>query len=138
MRSVPLIDLHRSLGGSLGEFGGWITSFDFGDPVAEHISVRTSVAFFDVSHMGRLVLRGKHVAEFLQRVVSKDISKVRESFMSGPVLLLREDGGMIDDIMLYRIREDLWYAVVNAPKIEKDYTWLNEWRVRLGYTDVEI
>ncbi|MCS7099394.1 MAG: glycine cleavage system aminomethyltransferase GcvT, partial [Sulfolobales archaeon] len=138
MRSVPLLDLHRSLGGNLGEFAGWVTSLDFGDPVSEHISVRTSVAFFDVSHMGRLVLRGRRVFEFLQRVVSRDISKVREGFMSGPVLLLNESGGIIDDIMLYNVSEDTWFAVVNAANIEKDYQWLTSWRGRLGYSDIEI
>ncbi|MCX8185207.1 MAG: glycine cleavage system aminomethyltransferase GcvT [Sulfolobales archaeon] len=138
MRSVPLLDLHRSTGGNLGEFGGWLTSLDFGDPASEHISVRTSVAFFDVSHMGRLILRGKRVLDFLQRVVGKDLSKVRESFMSGPALLLNERGGMIDDIMLYYVREDTWFAVVNAVNIEKDYQWLNMWKNKLGYSDIEI
>lgn len=138
MRSVPLLDLHRSAGGNLGEFGGWITSLDFGDMVSEHISVRTAAAFFDVSHMGRLVLKGRRVADFLQRVVSRDISKVREGFMSGPVLLLNENGGVIDDVMLYYVKEDAWYAVVNAPNIEKDYEWLSNWRNRLGYSEVGI
>lgn len=138
MRLVPLIELHRSLKGNLGEFGGWLTSLDFGDPVGEHLSVRTSVAFFDVSHMGRFIIRGSRAAEFLQKVVSKDISKVPEGFMSGPVLLLNESGGIIDDVMLYHVKEGLWYAVVNAPKIDKDLTWLNKWRSELGYTDIEI
>jgi aminomethyltransferase len=138
VRLVPLVELHRSAGGNLGEFGGWITSLDFGDPVGEHMSVRTSVAFFDVSHMGRFILKGNRVVEFLQRVVSKDVSKVPEGSMSGPVLLLNEGGGIIDDVMLYRVRGDLWYAVVNAPNIDKDLSWLNKWRTELGYTDVEI
>ncbi len=138
MREVPLIELHRAFGGNLGEFGGWTTSFDFGDPVSEATSVRTSAAFFDVSHMGRFVLRGKRVTEFLQRVVSRDLSKVREGFMSGPVLLLNESGGIIDDNMLYRVSEEEWYAVVNAPKIERDYAWLKRWRSELGYADVEV
>lgn len=138
MRSVPLLDLHRSIGGNLGEFGGWLTSLDFGDPVSEHISVRTSVAFFDVSHMGRLVLRGSRVVEFLQRVVSRDIAKVGRGYMSGPVLLLNESGGIIDDVMLYHVKDDTWFAVINAPNIEKDYRWLALWKSRLGYEDVEI
>jgi len=138
VRSVPLIELHRSFRGNLGEFGGWLTSLDFGDPVGEHVSVRTSVAFFDVSHMGRFIIRGSRVVEFLQRVVSRDISKVPEGSMSGPVLLLNEGGGMIDDVMLYHVKKDLWYAVVNAPNIDKDLSWLNKWRNELGYTDIEI
>lgn len=138
MRSIPLLDLHKSLGGNLGEFGGWLTSLDFGDPVVEHTSVRTLVAFFDVSHMGRFVLRGGRVAEFLQKVVSRDVSRVSKGSMSGPVLLLNENGGIIDDIMLYHVSDDTWFAVVNAPNIEKDLHWLTMWRDKLGYGDVEI
>jgi len=138
LRSIPLLDLHKSLGGNLGEFGGWLTSLDFGDPVVEHTSVRTLVAFFDVSHMGRFVLRGGRVAEFLQKVVSRDVSRVSKGSMSGPVLLLNENGGIIDDIMLYHVSDDTWFAVVNAPNIEKDFRWLNLWRDKLGYEDVEI
>ncbi|MEM1622786.1 MAG: glycine cleavage system aminomethyltransferase GcvT [Sulfolobales archaeon] len=138
MRSVPLLELHKSLGGNLGEFGGWLTSLDFGDPTLEHTSVRTSAAFFDVSHMGRLVLRGSRVAEFLQKVVSKDITRVSRGTMSGPVLLLNERGGIIDDVMLYHVSSDTWFAVVNAPNIEKDLRWLTMWRDKLGYEDVKI
>lgn len=138
MREVPLVELHRKYGGSLGEFGGWLTSFDFGNPVDEHLAVRNAVAFFDVSHMGRFVVRGRRALDFLQRVFAKDLSKVKEGFMSGPALLLNEDAGMIDDVMLYRVREDLWYAVVNAPRIARDFEWLNSWRSRLGFSDVEI
>jgi aminomethyltransferase len=138
LREVPLVELHRRYGGSLGEFGGWLTSLDFGDPVAEHLAVRRAVAFFDVSHMGRFVLRGRRVLDFLQRLFAKDLSGVGEGYMSGPALLLNEDAGMIDDVMLYRVREDLWYAVVNAPRISRDFEWLSSWRGRLGFSDVEI
>jgi len=99
-REVPLIDIQRKYGGNIGEFAGWLTSMDYGDPLNEHLYVRTQVGIFDVSHMGRYVLRGKKVFEFLQKVVSKDLSSVKQGFMSGPVLLLNENAGIKDDIML--------------------------------------
>ena len=88
--------------------------------------------------MGRLVIRGKKAFEFLQRVVSKDLSKVKECMMSGPVLLLNEAGGIKDDIMLYNYSEDTWLAVVNAANIEKDLEWFIKLRERLGYSKNDV
>lgn len=111
---------------------------DYGNPLEEHVNTRTLVSVFDVSHMGRYVIRGKRSFEFLQRLVSKDLSEVGTGKMSGPVLLMNENAGIRDDIMLYNVSEDLWLAVVNAPNVEKDLEWMNKWRVRWSYTDVEI
>ncbi len=137
---VPLINIQRKFGGNIGEFAGWLTSMDYGNPFKEHLMTRSNVTIFDVSHMGRYIIRGKKVFEFLQRVVSKDLSNVKPNFMSGPVLLLNEKGGIKDDIMLYNVNEELWLAVVNAPNIKKDLEWLVELRSRFGFTksDVDI
>ncbi len=134
---VPLINVQRKYGGNIGEFGGWLTSMDYGNPMEEHMAARTKVAVFDVSHMGRYVIEGKDAFKFLQKLVSKDLSSVEEGFMSGPVLLLNENGGIIDDIMLYKLREDRWLAVVNAPKVRADLEWMLKWRDRWGM-DVRI
>jgi len=136
--SVPLLDLQRKYGGNPGEFAGWITSMDYGNPINEHIKTRTEVTVFDVSHMGRYVIKGRRAFEFLQKVVSKDLSKVSKYFMSGPVLLLTEKGGIRDDVMLYYIDDDVWFAVVNAPNVKKDLEWLNMWKEKLGFHDIEI
>ena len=138
MLSVPLLDLQRKHGGNPGEFAGWITSMDYGNPIDEHVKTRTEVTVFDVSHMGRYIIRGGRAFDFLQKVVSKNLSKVRKFFMSGPVLLLTEEGGIRDDVMLYYVDDETWFAVVNAPNVKKDLEWLNMWRERLGFQDVEI
>lgn len=138
VKEVPLLSVQRELGGSVGEFAGWITSMDYGNPMEEHMCTRTSVSVFDVSHMGRYVIKGGRVFEFLQKLVSKDLSEVSTGKMSGPVLLMNENAGIRDDIMLYKVSENLWLAVVNAPNVEKDLEWMNTWKVRWGYTDVEI
>ncbi len=134
------MDLQRELGGNLGEFAGWITSMDYGNPVEEHVHTRTSVTVFDVSHMGRYIIRGDKIYEFFQKVVSKDLRKFKEGHMSGPVLLLNEEGGIKDDIMLYYLKDDEWLAVVNAPNVVSDREWLIQLRDRLGFSnsDVEI
>jgi aminomethyltransferase len=138
VKEVPLLNVQRELGGNVGEFAGWLTSMDYGNPLEEHVNTRTSVSVFDVSHMGRYVIKGKRVFEFLQKLVSKDLGDVGVGRMSGPVLLMNENAGIRDDIMLYNVGEDLWLAVVNAPNVEKDLEWMNAWRVKWGYTDVEI
>lgn len=138
VREVPLLNVQKELGGSVGEFVGWLTSMDYGNPVEEHLATRTSVSVFDVSHMGRYVIRGGSVFKFLQRLVSKDLSGVERGSMSGPVLLMNEEARIKDDIMLYKVDEDLWLAVVNAPNVVKDREWMLAWRDRWGFTDVEV
>ncbi|MEM3848878.1 MAG: glycine cleavage system aminomethyltransferase GcvT, partial [Zestosphaera sp.] len=132
------LEVQRELGGSVGEFAGWLTSMDYGNPIEEHVNTRTSASVFDVSHMGRYVMRGRSVFEFLQKLVSKDLSDVEEGRMSGPVLLMNENAGIRDDIMLYKVNDNLWLAVVNAPNVESDREWMLAWRDRWRYTDVEI
>ncbi|MEM4572701.1 MAG: glycine cleavage system protein T, partial [Zestosphaera sp.] len=134
VKEVPLLDVQKELGGNVGEFAGWVTSMDYGNPLEEHMNTRTSASVFDVSHMGRYVIRGRRVFEFLQKLVSKDLSEVGAGRMSGPVLLMNENAGIKDDIMLYNVSEDLWLAVVNAPNVEKDLEWMNVWRAKWGYT----
>jgi len=111
---------------------------DYGNPLEEHIATRTNVTIFDVSHMGRYVISGGKVVEFLQKLVSKDILKVKRGRMSGPVLLLNEEGGIIDDVMLYNVGEERWFAVVNASNVEKDLKWMISWRNKLGYTKADV
>ncbi len=137
-KEVPLIDLQRQFGGNLGEFGGWLTSMDYGNPMEEHLATRTSVSVFDVSHMGRYVIRGKKLYEFFQRVGSKDLRKFREGFMSGPILLLNDNGGIKDDVMLYYLRDGEWLAVVNAPNVVSDREWLESLRDRFGFSSDDV
>ncbi len=111
---------------------------DYGNPIDEHLAARTSVAVFDVYHMGRYRIKGGDIFEFFQRAVSKDLRKFKEGTMSGPVLLLNDSGGIIDDIMLYYLRDDEWLAVVNAPNVVKDREWLLNLKKRFGFSDLEI
>jgi len=132
-RETPLLKTLRKYGASIGEFAGWITAMDYGNPLEEHIATRNSVTVFDVSHMGRYLIRGDNLFEFFQKLVTKDLSKFKEGRMSGPVLLLNEDARIIDDIMLYYLSDTEWLAVVNAPNIEKDRAWILKWAKKWGY-----
>jgi len=132
LRVTPLIDVHRALGASLGEFAGVKTALDYGNPVEEHVATRTHATVFDLSHMGRIAIRGKESAEFLDKLVPKDIGKSRDGFMFGPTAFLNEKAGFVDDVMLYRISPEEWLIVCNAVNVDKVLAWLEKWRSTFG------
>ncbi len=127
----PLKELHKELGASFGEFAGWEAPMVYRSAVKEHLAVRENAAVFDVSHMGRLLIRGPDAYEFLQKMVPKELGKVKELSMSGPTALLNERAGFKDDVMLYRFSDEEWLMVCNAVNREKVKAWLAQWRDRL-------
>jgi len=137
LRRIPLREVHKELGAEFGEFEGWETPMIYESTVKEHLAVRSNAGVFDVSHMGRILLRGSHVYDFLEYMVPKSLSKVGVGSMSGPTALLNENAGFRDDVMLYNLGENEWMLVCNAANIEKVLGWLKSWRSKLGY-DVEI
>ncbi len=134
---IPLREVHRELGAEFGEFAGWETPMVYESTVKEHLAVRSNAGVFDVSHMGRIMIRGSHAAEFLDKMVPKSLGKVGVGSMSGPTALLNERAGFRDDVMLYNLGEEEWMLVCNAANREKVLSWLSEWRGRLGM-DAEI
>lgn len=131
LRRIPLYDVHRELGAGFGEFAGWETVIDYGSVVEEHLAVRRSVGFFDLSHMGRLLLRGPDASRLLDRLVPRSIES-SEGTMVGPTAFLNENAGFIDDIMTYNLGSDGWLVVPNAMNIERDAEWMRSWAGRLG------
>ncbi len=135
LKRIPLYDVHRELGASFGEFAGWETVINYGSVVEEHMAVRSRAGFFDLSHMGRLVLRGNKVAGLLDRLVPRRIDS-EAGQMVGPTAFLNEKAGFVDDVMLYNMGSE-WMVVPNAANIEKDKAWIESWARRLGF-DVEV
>ncbi len=136
MNRIPLEDLHKRIGASFGEFAGWSVPMSYEGTLAEHMAVRTSVGVFDISHMGRLVLKGD-VIPLIERVYTKKLSKTREGFMSGPTLALNVYARVKDDEMYYRVRDDYWLVVPNAAVREEMYMHLNRVASDMGL-NVEI
>ncbi len=128
----PLREIHEELGASFGEFAGWEAPMVYRSTIKEHLAVRENAAVFDVSHMGRILIKGPDAFEFLQKMVPKELGKVKELSMSGPTALLNERAGFRDDVMLYRFSSEEWLMVCNAVNREKVKAWLSEWRERLG------
>jgi aminomethyltransferase len=122
----------------MGEFGGWETPISYSSVKDEHMAVRTKAGIFDLTHMGRILVKGRGASEFLSKMVPKKIEKAILGMMPGPTALLNENAGIIDDVMPYKVREDEWLLAVNAPNREKDVSWLMKWKDELGYSDLLI
>ena len=120
---TALYDEHVARGGKLVNFGGWELPQQYTSIKAEHLAVRHKAGLFDLSHMGRLDLRGPGAAEFLQRLLTNDVTRVA-SGRAQYTLLCRHDGGIIDDLVIYRRDEEDFFVVVNASNRDKDVAWM--------------
>jgi aminomethyltransferase len=133
LRRTPLYDEHRALGARLVDFAGWEMPVQYSGIKAEHQAVRTAAGLFDVSHMGEVFFRGPDAGAAAQRLVTRDVSRLDEG-QAGYSAVCYEDGGTVDDVLVYR-RPDDFLVVVNAANREKD---LDHFRAYTGDLDVEI
>ena len=115
-------DKHISLGARMVEFGGWNMPVQYSGIIDEHNSVRRSCGLFDVSHMGQVFVSGDDALRFLQKIVPQDISKLVSSKALYCQLTL-ENGGLVDDLIVYKLENDDYLLIVNAANIDKDYEW---------------
>lgn len=106
------------------DFGGWDMPVHYGSQIEEHHAVRRDAGMFDVSHMRVLDLHGDGARTFLRRVLANDVDKLKDPGKALYSCLLRADGGVIDDLIIYHLREDWFRMVVNAGTAEKDIAWL--------------
>ena len=120
---TPLYDRHVALGGRMVEFSGWELPQQYSSIRDEHLAVRRAGGLFDISHMGRLNIVGDGAEAFLQGVVTNDIARL-EPGRAQYNLMCKEDGGVIDDLVVYRSAPSDFLVVVNASNREKDVEWL--------------
>ena len=125
MKYVALNDLHVSLGAKMIEFAGYNMPVLYNNLIQEHNAVRNSVGVFDVSHMGEFMLKGEKALELIQLVTSNDASKLTDGKVQYSCLPNNE-GGIVDDLLVYRWNENEYYLVVNASNIEKDWNWISQ------------
>ncbi len=124
LRRTPLYEEHESLGARLVDFSGWEMPVQYSGIKAEHEAVRTATGLFDVSHMGEAVLRGPQAEAAVQRLVTRDVSR-QEVGQAGYSAVCYEDGGTVDDVIVYKRPED-FLVVVNAANKEKDLEYFIE------------
>jgi aminomethyltransferase len=120
---TPLYDRHVSAGARVVEFAGWDMPVQYQGILEEHEAVRTRVGLFDVSHMGEVVFRGPRALEALSGLFTNDLGKVADG-QAQYGCLCREDGGIVDDVVVYRRAADDLLVCVNAANRQKDFDWL--------------
>ncbi len=125
MKYVALNDLHASLGAKMIEFAGYNMPVLYNNLIQEHQAVRNSVGVFDVSHMGEFMLKGEKALDLIQLVTSNDASKLTDGKVQYSCLP-NENGGIVDDLLVYRYSATEYYLVVNASNIEKDWNWISK------------
>ena len=122
-RRTPLYDRHLALGGRMVDFGGWELPQQYTSIRDEHFAVRKVAGLFDISHMGRLLVEGAGAEGYLQHLLTNDVSALAPG-RAIYSLMCQEDGGAIDDLVVYREAADRFLVVVNAANREKDTSWM--------------
>jgi aminomethyltransferase len=125
LKRTPLYPAHRRLRAKLVEFAGWEMPVQYSGVIEEHLAVRGRAGLFDVSHMGEIAIRGAGALELCQRLTANDLSRI-EPGQAQYNLLLNENGGIVDDVVFYRLEQDRFLVCVNAANTDKDFHWLKE------------
>ncbi|MBU0615188.1 MAG: glycine cleavage system aminomethyltransferase GcvT [Nanoarchaeota archaeon] len=134
MKRTPLYDEHLKLKARIVEFGGWEMPVFYTNVIDEHKTTRTKAGLFDICHMGEFIVRGKQAAEFVQCIITNDINKLTEG-KAFYTAMCNEQGGVVDDLFVYKMSESEFMLVVNAGNIEKDFLWLKK---HINSYDVEL
>ncbi|MDE0506978.1 MAG: glycine cleavage system aminomethyltransferase GcvT, partial [Candidatus Poribacteria bacterium] len=124
LKQTPLVEIHKQLGARMTGFGGWEMPIQYSSIVAEHKAVRSNVGIFDLSHMGEIEIRGARALSLIQKLVTNDVSKLRNGrALYSP--MCTESGGIVDDVLVYRFTASRYMLVVNASNIDKDCDWVH-------------
>lgn len=124
IKEIALSEIHKELGAKMVPFAGYIMPVSYEGVNIEHETVRNNVGVFDVSHMGEFLVLGPNALELIQKVTSNDASKIVDN-QAQYSCFPNTTGGIVDDLIVYRINNEKWLLVVNASNIEKDWNWIN-------------
>jgi len=125
LKRTPLYDRHRELGARMVEFGGWEMPVQYSGILEEHRAVRKRAGLFDVSHMGEIQVVGDEALPFLRRMLTNDPAHLTVG-QAQYTLMCLPTGGVVDDLIAYRLGDNRYLLIVNAANIDKDYTWLTD------------
>ncbi|WP_136481023.1 glycine cleavage system aminomethyltransferase GcvT [Cognatitamlana onchidii] len=123
MKNTALTSTHKALGAKMVPFAGFNMPVQYEGVTIEHETVRNALGVFDVSHMGEFLIEGEHALNLIQKVSSNDASKLTIG-KAQYSCLPNEDGGIVDDLIIYKIKDQTYLLVVNASNIEKDWDWI--------------
>lgn len=133
MKNTSLYETHVRLGAKMVPFAGFNMPVSYAGIKAEHQAVREALGMFDVSHMGEFLVKGENALEFLQYVTTNDVAKLEDGKVQYSCMPNGE-GGIVDDLLVYRMHAEKYLLVVNASNMEKDWNWLqkqNKWGVQM-------
>ncbi|MBY0122413.1 glycine cleavage system aminomethyltransferase GcvT [Bacillus sp. S/N-304-OC-R1] len=125
LKRTPLFDVYKDYGAKTIDFGGWDLPVQFSSIKEEHEAVRTKAGLFDVSHMGEIEVKGSDSLSYLQKMMTNDISKLKD-LGAQYTAMCYENGGTVDDLLVYKFADNHYLLVVNASNIDKDYKWLED------------
>lgn len=126
MRKTPLHADHLRLGGKMVNFAGWEMPVHYGSQLNEHLAVRQHAGMFDVSHMTVVDIKGNNSTAFLRHLLANDVAKLSAPGKALYSCMLNDQGGVIDDLIVYSINPDYYLMIVNASTREKDLAWLKQ------------
>lgn len=123
MKKTPLYEKHVELKGKVIDFGGWALPVEYSGIIPEHEAVRNKAGMFDVSHMGEITVKGEDAEKYLQMIVTNDISVLNDNQIAYTPMCYT-DGGVVDDLLVYKYSSTDYLLVVNASNTQKDFEWL--------------
>ena len=130
-RKTPLYDEHVRLGAKMVPFAGWLMPVQYTSIVEEHLAVRNNVGVFDISHMGQFIVDGAGARDWLNRMLTNNVDKL-DVGTGQYTFLLNDRGGIIDDLIVYRVDEQKYLLVVNAARADEDFAWLQN-HLKVGH-----
>jgi len=125
LRQTPLIEAHKRYGGRLIDFSGWELPVQYEGVIKEHRIVREKAGLFDVSHMGEIIVKGEKAEDFVYQLLTNDIKSMQD-FQVQYNLMCYPDGGVVDDLLVYKFDARNYLLVVNAANTDKDYAWIKQ------------
>ena len=125
-KKTPFYEKHVALDGKIVDYSGWLLPVQYAKGLVEEVhDTRKRAALFDVSHMGEFMVEGKDAEVYLQKMVTNDLSGMKDgAVVYSPICY--PDGGVVDDILIYRVSAESYFLVVNAANTDKDYAWFRE------------
>ncbi len=140
-KKTSLFSTHEQAGGKVIDFAGWALPVQYEGIIPEHEAVRNAAGMFDVSHMGEVDVKGPEAAAFVQNLVTNDVSVLQDNQVLY-AMMCYPDGGIVDDLLVYKFNNEHFYLVINASNVDKDYQWMldnkNNYQVELNNISSDI
>lgn len=137
MKKTPLNQVHRELGARMVDFGGWDMPVQYSGVIEEHLAVRQAAGLFDVSHMGEVEVKGANALDFIQYLTTNDAARLVDGQVQYSAICYPE-GGVVDDVTLYRFNDTHFLFCVNAANIDKDFAWMQQIMSEMALPDVSL